>query len=927
MRSEVAIKVSQSTTCVTLPTDIGSVIGGNHQFFASKSVVLKESDLETQSAKFFNTTHEFGPFCIKLYSQSISIFPIQINGHANPKLQSFNFKLPSGVINNCFCVSELADSLIVDLILDINILITLNIPFNAFENGLSTNFNTWCKYQMPYPFERTNPLHIYALDYNQILFSTVDAGLFLMHRYNPLSDFKVSSFTNSSYLSSIKSKFFGASKLIKFNDLSVSLSSIIDIVKLSESVFVTIDVNKIVKFWDVNKSIIIKEFNLNSNLDESLHSAVLSPIFPNNILKFANNKLHIFLSLDNYYINVFNIDEEFNLDLADRIIYQNSSFKPIDYIVNRDYLYIVSVFSDTYFIQTHHQGRWENAVNVTKFKELQNLEFLKKLEHNDLDYAPRFIRHNFTIDIIDQALQLVNSKGSLETANKTSNDWIRFASICADLSNTDNKICGLTLCEGFLVLAKSSGFSIAKNLMKYEEMYFDKESDAGKLSDLLIDYSKGYESVRFDIEELILNSQNSIMEELFNSYISKISNEKVVSQLLSQLSSIPTAANLMETIGDFSCDFVSSIASNFTTLNENLLYQCLINNAVLGKKIVFGLLLLLGTLDYSEHVEKLFSKLRGVYKTLTLVALVDEELIIAFVKTYFSKLYFKNSTIGSIIDKVSDLLNCENFRYYVVCETQNFEFFKYLDESKISTLIKAIVLLEIGEKEEAKELFITNPDICEIELPTSKLFSKYDHHLNLILTKDQPKYFYNVSILFDEKKYYSQALEIGMKSTESIESLNKIFQLALKLKNYPIAFDTIKHMKHEFRISPLKNFIYKLLNENEFSFLIGQDYNEDYDRVDELVMELAADCEDVNLSKKFYRLVYSLRLKEGDFRGAVQALYAFGARQKDYGNFLVMLNLLKTLSPDDRWFVHDGSVINEVILQEEYTNLDKKLIK
>lgn len=927
MRSEVTIKSLDPTTCVNLPTDIASAIRGDSQFFTSKSVVLKETDLETQNAKFFNTTHEFGQFCIKVHTDSISVIPIQLNGYVNPKLQSFNFKIPARVVNNCFCISEVADSLIIDLILDINILVTLKIPYNSFVDGLNTNMNTWCKYHMPFPFDRRTPLNLHSLDYNRILFSTADAGLFLLHRYNPLSDLKLSTLANGSYLNSIKSRLFGTTNTIKFNDLSVAPNSIIDMVSISEFIFVTIDVNKVLKFWNITKLNLLKEFNLNNIFDDSLHSAVLSPFFPNKIMKFIGDKLYLFISLDNYYINIFNIDNDFNLDLVDKVIYQNSTFVPVDYIVEKSNIHIVSILSDTYLIQTYLNGKWENSINTTKFKEIKYQEFLQKVQHNDSKYAVKFIRNNFSADIIDNASQLLHPNVQIEDTDKSPSDWIRFASICADLSTSESKIFAIVESDGFFILAKSCTFSVVKNLSKFEEFYFEKETDAGKLTELLLDYSKGYENVKFEIEDLLLSSKDKIMDDLFDNYISKIANEKVVGQLLQQLSNAISATELMESLASFESDFTSSIASEYTTFNESFLHECLINNSVLGKNIIFGLLLVLGTIDYSDEVAELFCKLRKIFRTLNLVENVPQDLTIAFIKIYLPKLYFKNNQINAIVNKSFELLSGESYAYFVVCETQDTSLFTYLSDSKISTLIKALVLLETGKASESKDLFIGNPDIFNLNLPSHEIFRKYEKELKLILTKDESQYFYNVAMLFEEKKHYNQALEIAMRSMDSIESLNKIFQLALKVNNYRIAYDTIKEMEHEFRASPLKSFIYKLLNDNQYSLLIELDYNENYDMVDELIMELASDCEDVAMSKKFYRLVYSLRLKEGDFRGAVQALYAFGSREKDHGNFLVMINLLKTLSPDDRWFVHDGRVVTEDLLQEEYTDLNTKALK
>lgn len=101
---------------------------------------------------------------------------------------------------------------------------------------------------------------------------------------------------------------------------------------------------------------------------------------------------------------------------------------------------------------------------------------------------------------------------------------------------------------------------------------------------------------------------------------------------------------------------------------------------------------------------------------------------------------------------------------------------------------------------------------------------------------------------------------------------------------------------------------------------------------------------DAKLALKYFRVCYSLRLKDGDFRGAVESLYRFNSvvgcklpniSEETYNilktNYLVLINLLHTLPGGDQWIIRRSPqevgerVVDLNEIEIEYDNFLQKL--
>ncbi|GAV27459.1 hypothetical protein PMKS-000927 [Pichia membranifaciens] len=1078
--TEVPVTLEKEVVKVPLPQDIHKII---------KKLPLSETDVpkyrastasnhETHFARFYRPESE-DPL-IPLYSYRIlksssgetgdvlTICPIQINSFENLPLQSFSFMLPSSIVQNCITFRENVDHVVIDIILSINVVVTLNLDTRIFFNDdviSLNNFYSWCKYSMPYSFDQRKALFMKSFDVLMSVISTIDGGLLLMKRLNINSEFTVSPLTNTSYINDIRSKlFFGSSnsvRTIDFNNQSVSVNSFIDVLKINSDLFITISVSKTFTIWSLKSQKILKEVSLNDYLPELLHSAVLSPSCPNSILQLSNDMLTVLLSLDNTYIYTFRLNlEDISLNLVAQLVPPNcnQNWIPIDYcLISRNgfsKIWISWIFGDLCLYQScklyndsNDTIEWSSTIEASIFSELQNSEYINMVTNMKNDkvlnvYSLRFIKSQYSDKTTRLALEIFNShrkSGSLsksiddqimelivdnvDTPENLKTEWIRFASVCQDIHNrTANKVFAISFDNSgvdfsddplVVVLKGNNSLSILKRSTTFELLYFnsvhrrkisDKDfpyadeinvTDLMDLVSLILEYSKGFnDEFSYEIGKFIADDFGSEKEDfsdlitvIFDKYIIKVANETVVSGLLNRLSSINSAGDLINFLSILlttnHIDYRSNGLGCFTEFSESLINKSIIFNNLVAKQIIFGLMLILLTMDMSKPIELLFRKLRESFKYIKFIEgvsrLVKKDLLIKYLMNVNSGIFIKSGTLNMLLVNSLEQLCDEKFVYYVTSEllvSKNSEiaaeFINYLPPSlPISTVLKGLIALDRGDAEEAKSIFMSS--VKEIIDYSKKITDEEKSSLeslrstiSLIFVESEMDYFFNLALLFESKKCYLQSLSLALESSKSIINTNnigtekesdvfyKIFELALNIGEYKMSFSAIKEMAHKNRVIPLRKFVYKMFQEGKLGYVIEFNYGEDLDRVDDLIYSMGEESlqsietlGDVKLALKYYRVCYSLRLKEGDFRGAIEALYRFnkvvGSHYGDAvytneemaeilkNNYLVMLNLMNSFKEEDRWIIGrkvcDGdadAVVCGAKLEEEYLTFADK---
>ncbi|KGK35586.1 hypothetical protein JL09_g5264 [Pichia kudriavzevii] len=343
--------------------------------------------------------------------------------------------------------------------------------------------------------------------------------------------------------------------MISFDNFSVASSSYIDLLKITDDVFVTVSVDKKLAFWSLSHAAVLKEYQINDYLDRSLHSAVLSPLLPYSILGLSDNYITIFLSLDICYINIFKFSlDDFSIELVSQLTSPDYSniWSPIDYIMKKNQdgsllLWISWFFSNSSFYQScllandeNRTAYWSNCIPSMEYSDIKNSEFLSNLkeldEASDINkFSLRFIQSHYATETIQKALSIFNQNVSpscklhdlmtqvrdlVEFNGKTvdglKDDWVMFAGACQDIEmKTIGKVYSISFDvsnlsdDPFLIALKGLNYySIVKSSSPFESLYFNSINkrkacvlqnfedintiELLKLVDLILDYSKGY---------------------------------------------------------------------------------------------------------------------------------------------------------------------------------------------------------------------------------------------------------------------------------------------------------------------------------------------------------------------------------------------------------------------------------------------------
>lgn len=1068
--TEVEIRNSCQLVSLQLPTDVQKCL---------KKLPLQDSDFASLGPDLHNTTYEtsFGSFYtsknkdseLPLFSYTVSksntnsfndvftISPFQINRINDSVLYSYKFALPSPVFQNCVSISETDSDLFVDILLESNLVITLKLNYQCFfsDKFLSfENIHNWCNYTIPYAFNQRTPISMKNLSCFTAVISTIDGGLLLLDRSDSNLEYSITPLTSTSYMDSIKYKFFGKSlnknNVVEFNNLDYNISSYVDILPLTTDIFATVSIDKKLTFWSASLKKILNEVSINDYLPEIYHSSILSPYSTNSILKLSDNLLTIFLPFVNSTILIFSLNFENdcvlpNLSTKIESPNYNDQWKPIGYCIfhqNETLNISISwIFGESTLFESckisndsNNTVEWTSAIDSNKFKEIKNKEFLNKVNNfQDLNvlnsYCNRFIQSQYNLQSIELVFELLNKKFDLtknldgqiieivkeksDSLTDYKTEWVKFISICQDVENKiSKKIISITIDPSdeysdnpfIVILNNNNNYSLITKSSLFESLYFNINNDIeinskfvdviediditelSKLVKLILDYSKGYSTkVSTNISNLIINNENDtkkLMTEIFDKYIIKIADNTVVFKLLEMLSSIKNAPDLMKFLSISLTTLFdeyrnSNIGCPFIKENESLIINSILSNNLVAKKIIFGLILILSTIDISEPVIILFSNLIEIFKFIELFEDVcyipNKNLIIDYLKLKNKSIYIKNNTLQLTITNILKQLFNKDFIYFIISElisNKNIlivkDFIKYLPiVSPLSTILKSLILLEEGKSRESKELFLNNFEkiikYCEEITDDEKISIESIRGLSsLILVNSKVDYFYNLSIIFESKKYYIEALELSLKSSKMMNEENKIdedkeydifykiFELSLKLKQYDMSFESIKEMKFKNRVIPIKKFIYKLFQENQLNKVVEYAYAEDFELVDSLIFGMGEEVlksmemlGDIKLALKYYRICYSLRMKCGDYRGAIESLYRFNSvvnykndnlknnEEKNKilkDNYVIMINLLKSLNEGDRWCIlkalegsNEGDkVVYDTDLEEEY---------
>ena len=701
--------------------------------------------------------------------------------------------------------------------------------------------------------------------------------------------------------------------------------------------------------------------------------------------------------------------------------YSNTSFIK-QCIVKKDDINNNVQWSDCIGLDDEQKLNAKELMDLINFTEnddelnSKSIEFIMSEYNNDiLQMALQIynieINNDVDINTLDNIiLKLITNQSVINNGFTLRKSWLNFVSVCQDIKEklyykTQSVIFDSSSnhSDPFLVCIKGgSSYSIIRNSTSFEMLLFNRNGKYSsiidfpyqdqinidsltKLVDLSLDYLTSFEGeLIYKINNYMINSRNShdkLMNEIFEKFIFKTTNNEKVTHILQTLGSIDNIGDVLNFLTMlFNTEFDEYTLNNSSVMSlfsEKLIEKSILLNAKSAKIIVTGLLLILLTVDYNKSIENIFTPNLQNLKTIDLIEninlLGNENLLMKFINLNNSgKVFIKNNTINMIITVFNEQLSNEKFIYFVISELINKkkystiekDFFKYLPDSEFSTVLRGLVTLDDDENkpEKAREMFTLAVDEITSYNTHNGIFNKYleiifnkelKMEIETIFVSSKSAYFINLSHLFEKRDKLADALKLALESSKNIIKENKvdtdleeliyykIFNLSLQLNEFDISFTAIKQMLHQDRLNALRSFIYKLFQINRLTDIVRFNYAEDFDTVYELIYDLGEKTMqsrgDIKNALKYYRTCYSLCIKEGDFRAAVESLYRFNSQLKAgesserdkilRNNYLIMLNILKTMEVDDQWILRHNNDEDVVItgkeLEHEYLDMRK----
>lgn len=1017
---------SSSCLTVTLPTSTYPVL--KQQDLAPQDVIRAEAHLQgdvLSSYGGFWQTHSkdalFHTIGYRLSQDLTSILftPLQLNNGLNVESRSLRFVLPSAIRPNCFTVSTLNDSLLVDFITD-SLVIALKVPLNSFLKGTkaftATTFYQWCSYSLPYSFDERSPLFLKSLTPTSSVVALNDGGLLLLTREGELTSFLVVPFSDPSYVKSFTARLFGSRSQgsppehVEIDGTTVSSKAIIDAALVGSSL-VTLSVDKQLTLWsmDGQKS---NTVNLASLLPDDLDPVFITRCLPKSLLQLIGSELAVVLPIGSNYLKFFQVDslEEVNsIDIElEKELWLFHSYSVVSDNTSTK-IWFSWCFGDTTILKncelTDDDIYWASSVMDTEIEAGLRTEWYHRLEGAETsDQATELALErvldgfNYTDEILEQAVGLFNKSTETDLSglsieekitkvvlsnidpdlSSVKRQWLRFDSICGEVVKPYRQLAAISYStspveqDPLLLLMTSSAYSIVKKSSALTSVASGNTQVPGqmlkafqaeginfvsmlKLVKLIEVFRNNFGSdAILELEKLLFEQGDTtdVMSKIFQNCVTGNIDRSVIANLLDSLNSIPSCLDCMKSLvklptGNTGFRPIKNVA--FGALGRSVVAGTVRLESITQRKVLMGLLLIVCTVDISDPMVRIFEQASTAYKCSDFnlkstelpsqsASITSDSLLVKYVEdSYHGGALINNSTLNLLAIDIFRSLFDESYRYYVVATLLSLKapvavvqgLLKYLDNTPISVMLKGLVQLQAGDKN-SYETFTTT------DIAGYKLSSKEEEALQpiastytLLLTDSKAEYYYNLCELFEKKDLDSVALKFAMDALSSKNKagddsddttiLAKIFQLSLKLNEFQLAYETIMKMATRERRHAIKQFVYKLFQTSQLSKILEFQFGSDFDCVDSLIYglgESSALSGDLKNSLKYYRACYSLRLKEGDYRAAVESLYRFNCIAVEFfkmnqfndidlllDHYLIIFNLLATLQNDDRWLI------------------------
>lgn len=819
--------------------------------FENKYYVVSELlDISSQAGLFF-TLVQIG---VTKDLKTIRLTPLLVDEATSlgVQLQLIEISLPHPLSNkDTFTyqfiplIAEEEPYILIDVLDQNFLLISLRIELSDFLMGNSKNrlmldnFSDWVNISVPYSFElRSPPFLVKHLDPQNLIVSMKDGGLLHFKRSGPLSTFDIFNFSDIiPYMSfNILGGLFASSNNTEISVDGFSSNCVVDLVPISDTQFVTLSVNKVLKIWDKETH---RQNQDHTQLSDSHSSSDWLTTLPNKYLQVYESKKGKNLSIllpnqpfcaDNvvrfgYEFVTFSIQTGGTLaspQEASRLALSNESlekyyqpllndaqvFRVQDFHVieeDQELTYAVLWKSHT-FSETVCYRQLQNSSDLTMLRSS-----IPKSNHNILTEFNAHIEPEAYLNtlfnsglydepIIRTALEAFSKSCELSSVAYRGNSlrqrvrqavhqasknqdltdgscWFKFALICAQFRKTSSEALSVLQYQGYILSAQANGIEILAEPHYYQTFMHSKS----ELANLLKKVSAAFSTQSYRV---ILNEILKISEpidalkatELATKHFSDKISENQVNEFTEELASI---RNVLDELKE-----LTSVNGHFEQKSSELSF------AGQGS----GLLAKLAAIDTFENIRKAHESILITIFVLLLLCEVNDQ-VLEFLNLILNRFKAYNlmtqifglcfvSTGGLKELEKDSVCLMENSIFWPVAVNKNCHLQKLLLKKNWNTAFdfycNNIILLRQDEYILDLVLELINRGEGEIILDTFATKMDKSHPLNVFLLgliyliNNQVKGFLDIFANYANFKHISREKKLVAKLLESLDGIPEI---------------------------------------------------------------------------------------------------------------------------------------------------------
>lgn len=861
------------------------------QFF--RRYISKEGQMFSSAAN--------GEFSVRFYDDSHNM---EVTG-VNHDRKSVKVYFPEGLQNHCTCVTEKDGHIYIDAISDSFLVFTVRLPFGLFEKNDTTKWDssTFFQQQEDYGIRSRKPLLLQSLRgfSDELVLSLCDGGLMKLERYE--GRFLTSLFSDPSYLTSLKDRFFSKDKIASMPHLSIH--AIISMAHFG-NYLLTVSVNQTLKKWDLGTlhGTEIQQKSDKSKLDTEPVTRVCSS--GEFFLTFCDEEIRFW---DESFTTIFTAQvPEIGLWSLKNMAFKRND--GVQFEVSTVWMSGVSLLVKKAYVALNGAVEWaecgtpqrmlppltvhdyERAISLYSEPLLRAALSIFTAQHGHANTISEAISSQLRLRDESQAGYAAYDKEQVEA-------WSKFEGICQELSRQASACIGSSLSGPQIYILTGTGLATIRPSTDLEKLFDNRNIDGSNLSKLMftIDQfaqqltNKTRRNIVSVLEEDILAmprySQGSRMAQM----VSAVDTPKMAYKKL--FDSFNNIRDLPETFKELAAEMDTCKGSIDTAY-----VMCV--DALIALLLIFHR-------DGEESG-------------------IDSDLVVGVFVSFIK--HFRTFTIArecafQLGDRYGTLDNFSETSFFEILARlpadRAAKLARFLGTNRPSMFIKGLVLLRMGESRKAKRCFFLGALPSDETLghfglkpPGKMTYNEYTSNVIAELGADE------LAVLF--------ASRVVAPDTNCL--INK-FHYALRARNYDVAYYTaIAQLKDKEHITEL------ILDMAEFQplKLLSYPFTSYHPLVDAILATSS-------LPNK-YKLLYAWRMSREDLKGAACALYEQllqvkqGLDKKTSEKkahvaelYSYILNVLALQSKSDAWFVSNGKVYTLDDVQLEHNQWLNSLMR